>query len=438
MIPQTQDNTQVNILNYLRIFFRRKWFFIIPVVIALAVAFFVANILPKVYESYTVILVEEEKFDNPIIQGLAISTSAAQRLRNLREQILGWTRLVKLADKLGMTKDIKNQRQFEGLILNDLRKNIYVSMRGPSLVRIAFRSEAPEKAQLVTKTISDIFVEENIASQNKESDIAITFLQEQLKVYHRKIKESEIAQKEEQLNALLIDSTEEHPMVKDIRTKIAKAREDMIKEEARLLDNPEFIRNPVYSKLQQNLQKEVAAIKSAKALTGESDSNDAQSSEEDLYKVALMSTVTDAFARDLGVNQTIYNMLLQRLETAKISKSLEASKEGTRYTVLDPPRLPLEPIKPNKFMVVLMGGFLGGVLGAGLILLLELLDNSFLGVDEAKALLDRPVLGAISKIMTLEDMAKEKAKRTMRLGITISASAAFVFIVIIYSIIAKP
>ena len=103
-----QQENQVDILNYLRIFFRRKWFLIIPLLVGLGVGFFVANALPKIYESYTVMLIEEDKLDNPIISGLAVSTSARQRLRNLREQILGWNRLVKLADKLGMTKNIKN------------------------------------------------------------------------------------------------------------------------------------------------------------------------------------------------------------------------------------------------------------------------------------------------------------------------------------------
>ena len=152
----TQESSQINIMNYLCIFFRRKWFFIIPLILGLGGGFFAANTMPKIFESYTVMLVEEEKFDNPIISGLAVSTTAAQRLRNLREQILGWNRLVKLAEKLNLTQNIKNQRQFENLILNDLRKNINVTMRGPSLVRIAFRGEKPEMTQLTVKTITDI------------------------------------------------------------------------------------------------------------------------------------------------------------------------------------------------------------------------------------------------------------------------------------------
>src|SRR3989338_8784755 len=160
-----QTTNQVNLVGYLQIFLRRKWFFVIPLAAGLCVGFLVANALPKIYESYTVMLVQEEKYDNPIISGLAISTTAAQRLSNLREQILGWNRLVKLAEKLNLTKDIKNQQQFENLILGDLRKNIIVNMRGPSLVRIAFQGKNPDLVQLTVKTITDIFIEENVTAQ---------------------------------------------------------------------------------------------------------------------------------------------------------------------------------------------------------------------------------------------------------------------------------
>ena len=427
-----QSTSKVNLVGYLQIFLRRKWFFIIPLAAGLCVGFLVASALPKIYESYTVMLVQEEKYDNPIISGLAISTTAAQRLSNLREQILGWNRLVKLAEKLNLTKDIKTQQQFEGLILGDLRKNIVVNMRGPSLVRIAFQGKNPDMAQLTVKTITDIFIEENVIAQNQESDIAVTFLEEQLKVYQNKIKESEIASLEDQLKSLLVDSTEDHPLVKDLKAKIASVKEDYLKTQGTLLENPDFVKNPAYEKLKSDLEKELVTIKGSPAsLSGASGT-------ADLYKAAAISNITSVLAQDIDVNRTIYNMLLQRLETARISKRLDASKQGTRYIVLDPPRIPFAPIKPNKFLVTLLGAFLGGALGAGIIVLLEFVDTSILGLDEAKAILDLPVLGAISKIMTEQDMAREKVKNTMRLGISISAGVIFIALVIVYSVITKP
>ncbi|MCX5693302.1 MAG: Wzz/FepE/Etk N-terminal domain-containing protein [Candidatus Omnitrophica bacterium] len=420
-----QTTSQINLVGYLQIFLRRKWFFIIPLAAGLCVGFLVANALPKIYESYTVMLVQEEKYDNPIISGLAISTTAAQRLSNLREQILGWNRLVKLAEKLNLTKDIKNQQQFENLILGDLRKNIVVNMRGPSLVRIAFQGKNPDMAQLTVKTITDIFIEENVTAQNQESDIAVTFLEEQLKVYQNKIKESEIANLEDQLKSLLVDSTEDHPLVRDLKAKIANVKEDYLKTQGILLENPDFVKNPAYEKMKSDLEKELVTIKGSPA-------------SPDLYKAAAISNITSVLAQDIDVNRTIYNMLLQRLETAKISKRLDASKQGTRYIVLDPPRIPFAPIKPNKFLVTLLGAFLGGALGAGIIVLLEFVDTSILGMDEAKLVLDLPVLGAISRIMTNQDMAREKVKNTMRIGISISIGVIFIALVIIYSVITKP
>ena len=67
--------------------------------------------------------------------------------------------------------------------------------------------------------------------------------------------------------------------------------------------------------------------------------------------------------------------------------------------------------------------------------MLEILDKSFLGVEEAKAILDLPILGAISRIVTAEDIIKEKARRSARIWTLVISSLVFVHIVIIYSML---
>lgn len=85
-----------NPMDYVKIIFRRKWFFIAPVFIGFVFSIVACFLLTPTYESNTLILVEEEKIINPLIQGLAVSTSAAQRMQSLREQLLGWNSLVEL------------------------------------------------------------------------------------------------------------------------------------------------------------------------------------------------------------------------------------------------------------------------------------------------------------------------------------------------------
>lgn len=423
-----------NPVEYLKIFFRRKWLFMSPVFIGFVLSVIACFLLPPTYESSTVILVQEEKIINPLIQGLAVSTSVAQRMRTLKEQILSWRSLVELTKKLNLANEVKSQGQFENLIEN-LRKNILVQMKGPSLIKVSYRSDKPERAQLVTKTLTDIFVDQNMRSQTQEADVAITFIKEQLEVYKRKIKESEVAKMEEHLKALLADSTEQHPLVKELRQKIALAKKELTAGEYQVSGSEQPIPNPLFESLKQELDKvttneaNVSGTSMAYALNN-NESNDPNAS---IYKLILMDKLDAVLARDMRVNENIYNMLLQKLETAKITQRLEASKEGTRYDIIDPPRLPLKPIKPNKVLVIFLGIFLGGFSGTGLVLGREFMDHSFLDIEDAKENLELPILGAISRLTTQEEIDREKYRKKKLVTIALVSSGVLIFIVMLIS-----
>ena len=411
---------------------------IIPVVIGIVAGIVAGNVLPKTYRASTLILVEEGRIINPLVSGLAVSTSTAQRLAVLREQILGWDRINQLITSLNLAKDVKTQEQFEGLVKR-LRRNIIVRLRGHSLVSISYDGRDPIEAQNIVKTITDIFIAENLRQQTKETDNAIAFINDQLELYQKKVKQSEISAMEEQLNNLLIDSTEKHPMVIELRKKIANARTELERGVYNL--NTSSIAGSD-TELEE-LRKELKDMKQELATSGldasDGGANRAKFSEatnEKLYKLLLLERVdkVTAKAKDAGVNQRLYNTLLERLETAKITQSLEASKEGTRYTILDPARLPLRPIKPNKLLVLFMGIFLGTCAGTGLVFSAELLDHSFLGVDEAKAFLDLPILGSISKIITQRDLKAQRLRRIKITGISI-ITAVILLVAVIFNFV---
>lgn len=404
-------------IHYVKIFFRRKRLFLIPLLIGLLAGTVAGFTLPKTYESDTVILVEEGKVLNPLIKGLAVSTSLRDRLQTLREQILSWDRLVQLTKRLDLAKGIKSQYDFEQLIL-DLRKEIIVTLRGPNLIRISYQSDDPEMTQKIVKTVTDIFVEENIAMQNRETESAITFINDQLHVYKRKIKESELAMKEDELKNLLVDSTELHPRVKELRVEIVKIQEEINTGNFEVKGTPQPS-SPLAAKIQEEIsriQAESSTIDSTVAGASTGLPN------EDLYNLLLLDKVSSTLgggeedsplARDMDVNERIYNMLLQRLETAKITRRLEASQEGTRYSILDPARLPLRPVKPNKVLTSFLGLFLGALVGIGIIFCVEFFDRSFLSVEEASSFLSGPVLGAISRITTQEELELERKRRRL-------------------------
>lgn len=430
-------------LDYLKIVFRRKWLIIVPAYIGLVGGIVACFLLPPKYEAYTMIMVEEEKIINPLIRGLAVSSSAVQRMQSIKEQLLGWNSLVELTRKLNLAKNVNSQMGFENLVLG-LRRNINVQMRGPTaqlhsaptLIRISYFSPDPREAQVMTQTLSDNLVDENMRSQTKETDVAIDFIKEQLDVYKRKIKEAEISNLEEQIKNLLVDSTEQHPLVKELRQKLAAAQKEL--ESGDFKVPTAFISkdNPAYQALQSELDK---VINKESAGTGASVAYAANANEASgdpnasIYKLMLMDKFDSVLARDKNVNEQIYNMLLQKLETAKITQRLEVSKQGTRYTVIDPARLPLRPAKPNKLMVIFMGLLVGATSGTGLVFGKEFLDQSFIDIDDAKDTLEFPVLGAISRITTQEEIDKEKHTKKRFATIAAVSSVALILFVMLYA-----
>lgn len=426
-----------NPFDYLKVFFRRKWLLIAPLFAGLVISVIAAFTLAPTYESSTIILVEEEKIINPLIHGLAVSTSVVQRMRTLKEQILSWDSLVKLTKQLSLDKNIETQSQFEDLIAR-LRRNIQVQLRGPTLIKLSYQDKEPGQAQLVTKTITDIFIDENMRSQTKETDVAINFIKEQLEVYKRKIKESEIAKMEDDLKVLLRDSTEQHPIVKELRQKLEIARREMDSGEFKVADANSPANGALYEGLRKELDRiintgEVPDYAASSLPDGASPSDPGSA----VYKLFLMDKVGTALARDMSVNENIYNVLLQKLETAKITQRLEASKQGTRYTIIDPPRLPLKPAKPNKMLVVFLGIFLGGMTGAGMVLAREFMDQSFLDIEDAKHNLELPVLGAISRLTTQDEIIREKSRQRKLVFSASAASIVFILASMLVSVLRK-
>lgn len=420
--------------DYLKVFFRRKWLFITPVYAGIVLSILACMFLPRAYESYTVILVEEEKILNPLMQGLSVSTSIVQRMQTIKEQLLSWKALNELSKKLDLTKKVTTDYQFERLI-RDLRQNIGVQLSGTNLIRISYIGPQPQETFAITKALADKLIEENMRSQTKETDLAVEFIKEQLEVYKRKIKESEVAEMEEQLKNLLIDSTEQHPLVKELKDKVALAKREQETGDYKVtvpVDGPAS--SSAHEALKQELDKLIAEEtqsypgKSAYASPGSVGADKSSN----IYKLLLMDKVDTTLARDMDVNANIYNMLLEKLETAKITQRLEASKSGTRYNVIDPPRLPQKPTKPNKLKVILVGLMMGSLAGTGLVYGKEFLDRSYIDLEDAKAHLDLPVLGGISRIKAQEDIKKDKDRIMSLIFTALYSSAAVILVALIF------
>jgi polysaccharide biosynthesis transport protein len=421
-----------SVRGYLRIFFRRKWTLIMPAFFGIILGICVSIVWPRVYKSSTTILIQEGKTDNPLFNNIAVSSSITQRAQAIQEIILGWESLGKLIKRLKLDDNVNSRLEYEKLV-EKLRKDIQINLREGNIIDLSYVSNDPKKAKDVVQSVTDIFIERNVNFQNKETSDAIKFIEEQLHVYRGKIKSTEIAGLKDKLNALLVDATEEHPMVKQLRAEIDKKMQQLKKENLEYSEDAKLTRestSPMIDQIKRTLDSITTEKPPVTVGLGQSQAPSIPADDKEIYKFMLIDKLDNVMARDVGVNEQIYNSLLQRLETAKITQRLQSSKDGTKYTVLNPPQIPLKPVQPIVILVVLGGFILGSMIGVGLIFMHEFMDKSFLDVQEASKYLGTPLLGAISQIHTPEVLAINRQNNRWTVFLMTSIGIALIIVTI--------
>jgi polysaccharide chain length determinant protein (PEP-CTERM system associated) len=135
--------------------------------------------------------------------------------------------------------------------------------------------------------------------------------------------------------------------------------------------------------------------------------------------------------RDYEVLKQNYNSLLQRREAAKLAEEAEQSTHALQLKVIDPPRVPLAPVGPNRplyLTLVLLGAFGGGVAFA---LFLALTKPTFDDRQVLAEITGLPVYGVVSMVWT------SRQKLRNRLEITGFALASLLLVVSYGAILAR-
>ncbi len=120
-----------------------------------------------------------------------------------------------------------------------------------------------------------------------------------------------------------------------------------------------------------------------------------------------------ALNRDYHNIQNSYSSLLNRKLEAEIAVNMEKKQKGEQFRIIDPARLPQEPISPDLkrlFMIIVAAG-LG--LGTGLIFLLDFFNNSFKDFEKFEDDLGVAVLATIPKIYQKRDFRLKRLNQVM-------------------------
>jgi protein tyrosine kinase modulator len=107
-----------------------------------------------------------------------------------------------------------------------------------------------------------------------------------------------------------------------------------------------------------------------------------------------------SLTRDYDTLQSQYRTLLAKKEDSNMAEELERRQVGEQFKIVDPPRLPEKPYKPNRPLIDLLGAAGGLALGIALTVVLELVNRSFKTATEVALVLNMPVIGLIPMVIT--------------------------------------
>ena len=87
-------------------------------------------------------------------------------------------------------------------------------------------------------------------------------------------------------------------------------------------------------------------------------------------------------------------IILEKITSSFIEKSKELIPNGN-VKVIETVEYPENPVSPNKKMNIAIAGILGLMLGVGIALLIDFLDNTYKNKEQIERELELPVLGMI-------------------------------------------
>ena len=301
-------------------------------------------------------------------------------------------------------------------------------------------NELPELLQVNTQSLNNLERQLEITSEQlrglREREGSLQSQLSSVKPHTEKEEELASRKRFEELKIQMVALTkrfsEEHPDVKKTRAEIAELEAKLAgidTSRGKASGPPD---NPAYITVSAQLAGTRADMQSTQRQVERLNAEAAE------YRRRIAATPKveeeyNALASGRNSTQAKVSDLMRKLMEAQVAHGLEKEQMGERFNLIEPPRLPEKPFKPNRLAIMLIGVVLAIGAGVGFAALREFSDDAIRGPEKLEQETRFPVLAGIPVIFSPADIIKRQWRRiriaTGALATTVAGIAIFHFLV---------
>lgn len=469
---------------------QKKWYWItIPFFFFMFLGAWLYVVLPREYEASTVILIQPQEIPSEYVVA-TVRSGLEDRVRSMTQEVMSRSNLERVMTEMDIYTEERARGVPIELLVEAMRSRITLDVSGSSRSNmgsftLSFKGRDPQHTADVTNRLASLFIESNLKARARQATETTEFLEKQLadlkallEDYERKLqvfRNVHMGQLPEQLqsNTAMLSNLQNN--LETVQRSLADARNRKLLLQGHSTQSPSTgppstspTRYQRLTELRQRLQDmkanytpEHPEIRRLMDQIREIESQPAETVHEkrdpqiQAINVEIANLERDAarikarigefqqrventpkaeqematMQRDYQITQQNYQRLLDRLYEARRAESLEKRQQGEQFRVLDPAQPPRAPVRPNFLRLILVFLVLGLGSGSGLLLMMELMDNTVKGIQQVEELSGNiPCISAVPLAMTVADKNRSRRK-------TMALIAANIMVVVLGSVI---
>jgi len=208
--------------------------------------------------------------------------------------------------------------------------------------------------------------------------------------------------------------SDDHPDVKRLNRQIAALEKELqkpatVSHKAYADVNPT---NPAYVNLSAQLEAQDIQVKLLTERQGKLNQKIAEY-EDRLLQMPKVEAEYRTLARDYQNTTIRYQELKSKQMTAEVAQAMEKERKGEKFTLIDPPIQPEEPISPNRPAIIFLSLVLALGAGLGSAAAAESMDSAVRGAKGVISILNTAPLAVIPYLACQADISREKKRRLL-------------------------